>query len=167
MSSQGKPIVLPQTPSRTPVTRTRSQRSRLKLHSPLKHNRPVLQPSNINSTPSNVPTSSFTFAVDLKAHTLMPPRAASTASQGIAKKKTAKNTRLNASKGKGLAPNIKPAAVSLAQSTSKRALSPVSIFDSENLPSKRFKSDVSFRFTRILRVLLTTSLLSRQELSHR
>ncbi|CAG8739506.1 2866_t:CDS:2, partial [Acaulospora colombiana] len=100
MSGQGKPIVLPQTPSRTPVTRTRSQRSRLKLHSPLKHNRPVLQPSNSNKTPSTVPTSSFTFAVDHKAHTLMPPRAASTASQGAAKKKTTKTTRSNVAKGK-------------------------------------------------------------------
>ncbi|PVF97503.1 hypothetical protein CPB86DRAFT_760151 [Serendipita vermifera] len=71
----------------------------------------------------------------------MPPRVASTASQGPAKKKTTKTTRSNVAKGKGLASSIKPAAKSLGQSSSKRALSPVSIFDSESLPSKRFKAD--------------------------
>jgi hypothetical protein len=140
-------------PPRTPAAlRTRSNKTRYKLHSPLKQHRSILQPANSSgqtTTQHKAPTSPFTFSVDLKPTPFMPPRVASTASKDAAKRKATKQTTLNLQKVRPTGSTLVPATLSAAQSRAKRALSPHSSLDIDDVPAKRFKSDVSWPLARV------------------
>lgn len=138
MSSQNKPYQS----ARTPV-RTRSHKTRIKQTSALTQ-RCVLQPANTpNSTSFNVPVSAFTFSVDLKPSTsAMPPKLPSGLSHDTTKKKVSKNYKARGMKSVTAANRTLMAVASSARNSTKRALSPAMVVDTDGSLPKRFKSDV-------------------------
>jgi len=74
----------------------------------------------------------------------MPPKLGSTLPQDGAKKKVSRNYKAKGSKNPAVAAQrtLMAAAVS-ARSSSKRALSPAMVVDTDDSPPKRFKPDVS------------------------
>lgn len=130
--------------SRTPV-RTRSHKTLVKQHTAIPQ-RSILQPANTcKSSFVAVPTSTFTFSIDSKAPVpAMPPKAASTLSHDITKKRVSRNYKAKGGKNavQVAANKTLIAVASSARTSMKRALSPAMSIDMDDSPPKRFKFDV-------------------------